>query len=189
MLSWEWRWSWSSADRRCSNYIWVINNFIANSGASYIKRFDGTQSTYGCQLKRSLAINSLATGRCDNNFKSVIFKLITQNSSLGTHCDIALRRVPQNLTIEKSTLVQVMAWYLQATSHYLSQCWPRWYMSPYSSTRPKMNYSLTPSLAVWYKTQVGYSQNFGHYCNQPFYEIEVEQLKCNISANVNHNIL
>ena len=27
--SWEWRCSWSSADRRCSNYIWVINNFIA----------------------------------------------------------------------------------------------------------------------------------------------------------------
>ena len=28
-ISWEWRCSWSSADRRCSNYIWVINNFIA----------------------------------------------------------------------------------------------------------------------------------------------------------------
>ena len=23
LLSWEWRCSWSSADRRCSNYIWV----------------------------------------------------------------------------------------------------------------------------------------------------------------------
>ena len=29
VLSWEWRCSWSSADRRCSNYIWVIDNFIA----------------------------------------------------------------------------------------------------------------------------------------------------------------
>ena len=29
MLSREWRCSWSSADRRCSNYIWVINNLIA----------------------------------------------------------------------------------------------------------------------------------------------------------------
>ena len=29
MLSWEWRCSWSSADKRCSNYIWMINNFIA----------------------------------------------------------------------------------------------------------------------------------------------------------------
>ena len=29
VLSWEWRCSWSSADRWCSNYFWVINNFIA----------------------------------------------------------------------------------------------------------------------------------------------------------------
>ena len=29
MLSQEWRCSWSSADRQCSNYVWVINNFIA----------------------------------------------------------------------------------------------------------------------------------------------------------------
>ena len=37
VLSWEWRWSWSSADRRCSNYIWVINNLIANQSVSYIR--------------------------------------------------------------------------------------------------------------------------------------------------------
>ena len=39
VLSWEWRCSWSSADRHCSNYIWVINNFIAYWGASYIRDF------------------------------------------------------------------------------------------------------------------------------------------------------
>ena len=39
MLSWEWRCSWSSADRRCSNYIWAINNFIAYQGAAYIRGF------------------------------------------------------------------------------------------------------------------------------------------------------
>ena len=39
VLSWEWRCSWSSADRRCSNYIWVINNFIAYWGATYIIGF------------------------------------------------------------------------------------------------------------------------------------------------------
>ena len=36
MLILEWRCSWSSADRQCSNYIWVINNFIANQGVSHI---------------------------------------------------------------------------------------------------------------------------------------------------------
>ena len=37
VLSREWRCSWSSADRRCSNCIWVINNLIAYWGATYIK--------------------------------------------------------------------------------------------------------------------------------------------------------
>ena len=35
-----------------------------------------------------------------------------------------------------STLVQVMAWCRQATSHYPSQCWPR-SLSPYGVTRPE----------------------------------------------------
>ena len=38
VLSREWRCSWSSADRRCSNYIWVISNFNADQGAAYIRR-------------------------------------------------------------------------------------------------------------------------------------------------------
>ena len=37
LSSWEWRCSWSSADRRCSNYIWVINNLIAHQCAPYIR--------------------------------------------------------------------------------------------------------------------------------------------------------
>ena len=37
VLNRSWRCSWSSADRRCSNYIWVIDNFIAYQGASYIR--------------------------------------------------------------------------------------------------------------------------------------------------------
>ena len=37
---------------------------------------------------------------------------------------IGLRWMLLNLTNDKSTLIQVMAWCRQATSHYLSQCWP-----------------------------------------------------------------
>ena len=40
------------------------------------------------------------------------------------------------LADDKSTLVQVMAWCRQTTSHYLSQCWPS-SMSPYGVTRPE----------------------------------------------------
>ena len=48
LLSWEWRCSWSSADRRCSNYIWVINNIIAYRGATYIRGF----TVFRCHDKR-----------------------------------------------------------------------------------------------------------------------------------------
>ena len=41
VLSWEWRCSWSSTDRRCSNYIWIINNFIAYKDVTY---FYGSQN-------------------------------------------------------------------------------------------------------------------------------------------------
>ena len=51
-------------------------------------------------------------------------------------CEMALRRMSLDLTDDKSTLVQVMAWCLTAPSHYLSQCWPR-SLSPYDVTRPQ----------------------------------------------------
>ena len=37
VLSREWRCSWSSADRRCSNYICMVNNFITYGCACYIR--------------------------------------------------------------------------------------------------------------------------------------------------------
>ena len=49
----------------------------------------------------------------------VNFKLIIQNSRLGTCYDIHRRWMPPNLINEKSLLDQVMAWCRQATSHYL----------------------------------------------------------------------
>ena len=49
-----------------------------------------------------------------------------RHSRLGPELNwIALRWMQKNLTNEKSTLVQVMAWCRQATSHYLNQCWLR----------------------------------------------------------------
>ena len=51
--------------------------------------------------------------------------------------DSAPRWMPWDLTNLKSTLVQVMAWCRQSTSHYyLSQCWPS-SMSPHGITRPQ----------------------------------------------------
>ena len=51
-------------------------------------------------------------------------------------CKIALRWMPHNLANEKSTMVRVMVWCRQATSHYMSQCWPR-SISSYVVTMPQ----------------------------------------------------
>ena len=72
---------------------------------------------------------------------------------LGNLNEILIKQVPANImnwwlmyllwnypqvdfTDAKSTLVQVVAWYCQATSHCLSQCWPIT-LSLYDVTRPQ----------------------------------------------------
>ena len=65
------------------------------------------------------------------------------NGGWGISCEIALRWMQLDLTDDKSTLVQVMAWCCQATSHYLSQCWPR-SRSPNVITRPQWVNSSPP---------------------------------------------
>ena len=91
-------------------------------------------------------INSLTLGRLNSILKNIIFKLFIQNSSWGTCCKIALKWMPRNLTNKKWTLVQIMAWCHQATSHYTGQSWPRslspcgpqwvlsWSMNKFSNT-------------------------------------------------------
>ena len=64
------------------------------------------------------------------------------NSGWGNSYEIILRWMPLVLTDDKSTLVQVMAWRRQATSHYLRQCRPR-SMSPNGVTRPQWVYCLS----------------------------------------------
>ena len=81
-------------------------------------------------------LNSLAPGRFKVNFRWVILKLILMVNGWGISCEIALIWVSLDHTYDKSTLVQVMAWCRQATSHYMSQCWPR-SLSPYGVIRPR----------------------------------------------------
>ena len=56
MLSREWRCSWSIADRRCSNYIWVIDNFIAYKGAAYIRDFTVSHYNYAQDLHMKVKV-------------------------------------------------------------------------------------------------------------------------------------
>ena len=93
------------------------------------------------EYKNAMRMNSLAPGRCSCNLTLVIFKLILISirimriDLLSTACEIELRWIPQDL-IYWSTLVQVMACRYQATSHHLSQCWPR-SMLPCDFTTPQ----------------------------------------------------
>ena len=76
--------------------------------------------THVC-VTRPQWVNSLAPGGFDYSLKLVNFKLISMINILSIFCEIAIRWMRQHLTDHYSTLVQVMAWCRQATSHYLSQ--------------------------------------------------------------------
>ena len=91
-------------------------------------------------------INSLASGKFEWNFRYLIFQIISVLDGWVISCELALRWMSLDLIDDNSTLVQVMAWCRQATSHYLSQCWPR-SLSPYGVTRPQwVNFYLHPVL-------------------------------------------
>ena len=66
----------------------------------------------------------------------LIFKQISVIDCWCISCEIALLSMSLDFIDDQSTLVQVMAWCRQATSHYLSQCWPR-FKSQYGVTRPQ----------------------------------------------------
>ena len=113
------------------------------------------------------SVNSLAPGRFELNFRYVIFQLISVTDDWGISCKIASIWRPLHLTDDKSTLVQVMACFRQATSHYLSQCWPR-FMSPYGVTRPqwvKWRLSLKPFQQNFINTSWGILCNTSRFDN------------------------
>ena len=75
-------------------------------------------------------------GNLDWILGHVIFKQILVIDGWGNSCEIARIWMSLEFTDDQSTLVQLIAWCRQATSHYLSQCWPR-SLSPYGVTRPQ----------------------------------------------------
>ena len=80
--------------------------------------------------------NSLAPWKYEWNFIYVIFKWILVIDGWGISCQVALIWMSLDFTDNQSTLVHVMAWCHQATSHYLSQCWTR-SLAPYGVIRPQ----------------------------------------------------
>ena len=60
-------------------------------------------------------LTTLASGKSVGNFRYAIFKLISATDGWGISIEIALRWISLDLTDDKSTLFQVMAWCRQAT--------------------------------------------------------------------------
>ena len=98
--------------------------------------------------------NSLAPGKFEWNFRHVVmFKQILVIDGCGISCEIAIIWMSLDFTDDQSTLVQVMAWCRQATSHYLSQCWPK-SLSPYGITRPQwVNVGSSTAGCVFFKAE------------------------------------
>ena len=92
-------------------------------------------------------IHSWFSSSCGRNFKSILFKFIKNDSNLRTHCEIGLRWMSQCLVNGKS-LVQLMVWCRQPTSHHLVQSWPR-FVSPYDGVTMPQWVKSAPDL--WYK--------------------------------------
>ena len=107
VLSQEWRCSWSSTIRQCSNYIWVINNFIACWGVSYTRDLTVTVITYPrLNFREFLLVKAVPGKKFVLCFVIVKCLFLSENfahvfwlQSLRVHC----------WTDNKSTLVEVMA--------------------------------------------------------------------------------
>ena len=121
----------------CNDYDYshhVQRQWLKSSSNYYITSWQWVNQCFWCLSHHKLTlIFSLVSGRCDCNLRLLIFKLMWRIDIQRISCEIARRWMPQDLTEDKSALVQLMAWCHQETSNYLKQCWPR-SMSPYSIT-------------------------------------------------------
>ena len=105
-------------------------------GISTVVLYDVSFNVIWLTLPPHREFNSWAHGRFKVNFRWVFFKLSFVFNGWGISCETVLIWMSLGYTSDKSTLVQVMAWCRQATSHYLSQCWPR-PLTPCSVSRPQ----------------------------------------------------
>ena len=140
------KWWW---DHLTCKYLYNGNSFISKTYIvkcqAICRHSDGHVGVSYTGLK----LNSLAPERPGCHFKTAIFNLVLLIGFFRSSYDNAPRSMPWDLTDDKSTLGQVMAWCRPATSHYLSQCWPS-SMSHYGITRPQwVNGLITTTWLTW----------------------------------------
>ena len=96
--------------------------------------------------------NSLTLGKFESYLRSVICKLILVVDDWGIRCEIVLGLMSLNLTDDKPTSVQVMAWCLQTTSHHCDNVNPVQYRHMASLGRNWVN--TKSSQSVWWRHQM-----------------------------------
>ena len=101
-------------------------------------------SSYG--VTRPQWVNALAPWRYALKVENIIFKC---KFCYQYHIQFWLNSTVMVACNPKSTLVLVMAWCRQATSHYRSQCW-RSTMMLYDITMPQWVTMVRPFLLTWF---------------------------------------
>ena len=123
-----WIWINNYTQQTASGMKWLIHAQMSDKQwISLLKSF-----RYSTDFHSELFVLSLTNWPL-GDFNKIIFKLILVNDGCDISSEIALRWTSLDLSDDKSTLFQVMAWCRQATSHYLNQCWPR-SLPPYGVT-------------------------------------------------------
>ena len=120
---------------------WLVVNFWLNCQNHWEIRFENYS-------RLTWIFNSLITGIFVRDFKKCTFQ--TRFTYCFFRCYYtnhdALRGMPRDLTDYQSTPVQVMAWCRQATSHYMSQCWPCRHMTSLGHNVSTWNLFVTQAL-------------------------------------------
>ena len=123
-------------DLRISLSLWNAALFSTSMQQEYVSKF-------------SVTLTHWPLGDLNAILKMQIFILVLLIGIFISSHDNALRWMPQDLTDDQSTLIQVMAWCPQATGHYLNQCWPI-SLPPFAVTRPQWVKHLNPILLLRY---------------------------------------
>ena len=102
-------------------FFFVFCGFIS---AAFFNSFNSSPPRTKWQTIQDSTLTHWPLGDFNKVLEKIIFKLILVTDGCDISSEIALRWTSRDLS-DKSTLVQVMTWCRQATSHYLSQCWAR----------------------------------------------------------------
>ena len=131
---------WNGVDRRCSNYIWVINNFIAHSGVAYISGLTL------CKCVMHVMWFSLRCNRTTNYSEGVNYFNHRVQHGKTTITDLPLKsfhtmsninkrtvyRGKSKWSITKNVIFMTTLWHENALhiAVHLHECYGKW-MNPY----------------------------------------------------------